>query len=389
MNIKTLKKPDPRIDIRYLSNLGIQAYNIGNLYPQHVRDIVNASPTGKLCFNKYAKFIEGNGLNNKSLADFVVNRKGQTLSEIHHLLSSDIAYGGVSLHVNYNVAGNIVEMQYEPFENCRLEEEDDAGIVGNIIVHPDWRGKKTRSGKTIKVSLDTIEYVPVFNPDKNVIQAQMERFLGVENYPGQMLWASINGVQTYPTPKFDNVLTEMSTEEGLSNTKHRDVRNNFLPSGMLVSFTGQSAPDVDGDTGEDNGYTEALAQFQGDTNSFKIMDVEVGSSEEIPQFIKFEAANADKRFTETNASTIENIYAAFGQEVFLCIRNGKIGFSGDIVADAWRDYAMQVTEEQRMLSTIYKKIFSHWEPTEIAIELLTDFSIQPCVYGGVESNKKD
>ena len=39
MNIKETKKPSRRIDVKYLSSLGIQAYDADNLYPQNVAAI--------------------------------------------------------------------------------------------------------------------------------------------------------------------------------------------------------------------------------------------------------------------------------------------------------------------------------------------------------------
>lgn len=45
MNVKHTKKPETRVDVKYLSSLGIKTYGDNNLYPQTVRDIVDSSPT--------------------------------------------------------------------------------------------------------------------------------------------------------------------------------------------------------------------------------------------------------------------------------------------------------------------------------------------------------
>ena len=55
-------------------------------------------------------------------------------------------------------------------------------------------------------------------------------------YAGQVYYYSNGGKGTYPTPLCDTVLTDMNTEEGISNVSNRNVRNNFMPSGMLVDF---------------------------------------------------------------------------------------------------------------------------------------------------------
>ena len=149
MRVKDLKKKsNKRIDTGYLQMLGIQAYGDDNLYPQTLRNIIAASSTGSECSDRFADFIEGNGFREVLFSGYVVNRKGDTADDIHALICRDMAeFNGIALHVNYNILGEIVELQHVPFENCRLLEEDENGYISKIAVHPDWTGKKTRKGK--------------------------------------------------------------------------------------------------------------------------------------------------------------------------------------------------------------------------------------------------
>lgn len=379
MNVKTAKKPEPRIDISYLSKLKMSSFGNDNLYPQNLSAITASSGTGTLCLNRYAKFIEGNGFKDVAFSETVLNRAGETADTIHHLLSQDVArFSGFALHVNYNLFGEIVEVQHVPFENCRLEEEDENGYVARILVHPDWRGKKTRNGKVIKVDDNSVDRIDVFNPNKDVVLAQIEKAGGVEYYNGQVLWVSMAGKNTYPLALYDSVITEMSTDEGLSNIKNRNARNNFLVACMLVVKKG--SPRIDGDGNEvEVKFIEAedLKKFQGDTNSGKIMLIELEQDEEEPKLVKFPVANYDKDFTVTETSTVERIYAAFGQELFYAIRIGKLGFSGQVMCDAYEYYAGQVTNEQRFIERAFDGIFRCWhEP----INPSKDFSIQPIKY---------
>lgn len=382
MNVKTLKKPAARIDTKYLSTFGIKAYDIDNLYPQNMLDIVSASPAGRGCLNRYANFIEGNGLKDAAFAEFIINRGKDTIDDIHHLLSGDIAtYKGFAIHVNYNIFGKIAGIYHIPFENCRLEEEDDSGEVTHIFIHPDWRGKRTRSGKTLKVNAETIERFPVFNPNPAIVQAQIQQAGGIECYKGQVLWVSADGKNNYPKSKYDSVASDMVTDEGVSNLMNRNVKNNFFPAGMLVTKKAQSQPkddeDNDSDSGDyDSGFIDDVVKLQGDMNAGKMLGVTLENDEEMPVFVPFPINNLDKEFTVTSNSVTERIYAAFDQEPFYCIRVGKTGFSGTIVSDAYSYYAGQVTNEQRMLSRAYRSIFRNWfEPVPA-----NDFSIEPLKY---------
>lgn len=384
MRVRDLrKKSSKRLDASYSYMLGIQTYGDDNLYPQTLRDIISASSTGSECSDRFADFIEGNGFNNELFSGYIVNRKGQTADGIHSLVCKDVAlYNGIALHVNYNVYGEIVELHHIPFENCRLMEEDDNGYVAKIAVHPDWTGKKTRKGKVIRVTKENIDYIDVFNPIKEVVMSQIEEAGGIEFYKGQVLWASMAGDNIYPIGKGDRVITEMSTDEGLSNVKYRNVRNNFLPAGMVITKKGtHTAFDDDGnEVKEDDAndsFSEMLVNLQGDMDSNKLLDVTLETDEEKPEFVPFTTQNYDKEFTVTDASVVERIYSAYGQEPWYCIRIGKVGFSGDILEDAFEYYNSIVSKQQRCIERAFQMVFRYWFE---AANPSNDYSVQPLKY---------
>ena len=213
-----------------------------------------------------------------------------------------------------------------------------------------------------------------------MILSQIENAGGIEFYKGQILWISGAGRNVYPRSRADRVVTEMSTDEGLANVKYRNVRCNFLPSGMMVTKKGTPRMDEEGNEVKDEsdtGFSDTLIQLQGDTNSTKILEVELQCDEEKPEFVPLKANNYDKEFTVTDASTVERIYSAYGQEPWYCIRIGKVGFSGDILEDAFEYYNSIVSKQQRMIERAFKKIFKYWHENA---NLSNDFSVQPLKY---------
>lgn len=377
------KKSSKRVDVRYLQTLGIQTYGEDNLYPQTFRNILAASSTGAECLDRFADFIEGNGFRDVPFSESVVNRKGDTADDIHALVCRDVAYyNGLALHVNYNIYGDIVELHHVPFENCRLVESDDSGYVGKIAIHPDWSGQKTRGGKVIKVAKENIDYIDVFNPDKRVVAAQIEAAGGIEYYKGQVLWVSLSGKDIYPTGKGDRVVTEMSTDEGLANVKYRNVRNNFLPAAMIFTKKGTNITfDQDGNEidsrDDDDSFSDSLLQLQGDTNCGKLMEVTLETDEDKPEVVSLNSQNYDKEFTVTDISVTERIYSAFGQEPWYCIRVGKVGFSGDILEDAFEYYNSIVSKQQRLIERTFARVFRHFYE---AVNTSNDFSVEPLKY---------
>lgn len=386
MNVRTAKKTGKRIDTGYVRRFQMQGYGNDNLYPQKLRNITMASGTAELCLNRYSRFIEGYGFNNEAISELVVNASGETADNILHAVSQDLArYGGFALHVNYNVLCEVVSVEHVPFENCRLEEEDDAGYVAHILIHPDWTGEKTRNGKLLRVDESRIERICVFNPDKSVVAREIEDAGGIDGYKGQVLWVSKDGRGVYPTPIYDSAITEVSTDEGLANVKYRNVRNGFMVSCMLVTKKG--VPKIDADENEVEGEAmispEDLRDFQGDEKACKIMLVELENDEDEPKVVAFPTRNFDKEFSITDGSVTERIYAQFHQELFYAIRIGKLGFSGQVMRDAYEYYAGEVTMEQRIIERAFAVVMAVWhDETYNGL----DYVLQPLKYISSENN---
>lgn len=365
MNVKTTKIPPQRYKVEDNHIYGIQTYGEDNLYPQHLMRITAASGTAELCLARYAEFIEGNGFLSDVLSRIVVNREDDTFDDLLHHLAEDVArYSGVALHVNYNLLGEVVDVRHIPFEHCRLCEADDEGNVQKIAVYSDW-------GRERKKMIDSnkIDKLDVFNPDE--VLRQIEEAGGIENYKGQILWVSMDGKDVYPTPIYDSVITEISTDDALGNIKYRNARNNFLVSCMLVTKKGVPRIDESGREIESSVIeAQDLLDFQGDENTSKILLVELENDEDKPEVVAFPSRNYDKEFTVTDESVVERVYAQFHQELFYAIRIGKIGFSGNVMRDAYEYYAGKVTNEQRFIQRALSKIYGNGY----------DFTIQPLRY---------
>ena len=387
MNVKTAKKPPRRVDVEYYQRFHIQSYGADNLYPQNIVAITSSSGTAQLCLDRYEKFVEGYGFDNEFLAEYKVNRDGDTLDDLLKLVAGDLTrHGGFALHVNYNVLGQITEINHYPFEQCRLEEKDDRGFVAHIKTHIDWKGDTTKNGKRVFVNESSIQTFNVFNPDPEVVMKEIEACGDIEAYKGQILWVSKDGKNQYPTPIYDPAVTDISTDEGLGNIKYRNVRNNFLIACMLIAKKGLPHIDENGKEIERQMISdEDLTKFQGDTRGSKILYVELENDEDEPKVVQFPVKNFDKEFATTDESVVERIYAQFHQEIFHAIRIGKLGFSGDVMRDAYEYYAGEVTNEQRIIERTFTKLFAHWHD----ITVPRNFSIRPMKYISADSNNKE
>ena len=394
MNVGRTKKPQPRINVEYLSRFGIQTYGRDNRYPQNLIAITSASGTAELCLSRYAKFVEGFGFQNTTASETIVNHEGETLDDMLHAIVLDLTrFGGYALHVNYNALGEVSSLHHVPFEQCRLSEKDEKGVVASLKVHPDWQGgKKTKNGKPLQLNEREVHEFPKFDPRPEVVQKQILSSGGIEHYGGQILWASMSGKDTYPTPIYDAAITDISTDEGLGNIKYRNVRNNFLVACMLI--TKKRVPEFDGEYNDpehrDRGNQETrmisdedLLQFQGDEKGSKILNVELEDYEDEPKVVEFPVKNFDKDFTSTESSVIERIYAQFHQEPFYMIRLGKTGFSGSVIRDSYEYYAGEVTNEQRFIKRGLESVMRVWHDVLLRD---VDLTIEPLRYISSEDN---
>jgi len=375
MNVRTVKKTEKRFETPVVSNLGIQAWGDNNLYPNEILGLVAASESASSCIDRYISFVQGNGFKEEKFSEVIVNQLGETSDDIVQMLAFDVAnFRGIAIQVNYNLLGQIVELNHVPFENCRLSETDDKGYVGRIAIHPDWTGKTKRGGKILRVTKENIDFVDIFNPRKEVVFAQIESAGGIDNYKGQIIWISEAGKQTYPKPVHDSVVSQMSTEEGLGNIANRNARNNFLPSKALVTRKGQDVADTDDYQPDDTSISDALTMVQGDLSTGKMLHLEIEHDEEMPTVLDLQGTNYDKDYEVTTRTTGQKIYAAFNQEIWYRIMNGSIGFSSEILTDAYEYYSTVTSKERRMIERGFDKIFKHWYRMD---NLSMDFTIQP------------
>lgn len=355
MKLEVLKTTN-KIVSRNDKSLGIQTYGANNDFPQVIEKIVSASITGSSSVNVYSKFINGRGFENEELYNKVVNKKGQTLDIILRNISRDYAYfGGFALHINYNALGQIIEVQNIPFEQVRFEKLDDNNEFNKVALHWDWGRDFSDLRRWRK---DDIDFIDLYNPNIDIIEQQAYSAGGWENYRGQVYYFTGDGELSYPLPSYFPALTDMNTEEGLSNIDNRNVRNRFMLGGMLVEIRNDNENTENEQ--EDNDTEKALLRFQGDSEACKIGYIEVGSKEEIPEFIPFQSENYDKQYTETNKNVKDRIGRALNQPPILRAEDIGAGFGSDLMVNAYKYYNI-ITEAERMdIERVFKQLFANW-----------------------------
>lgn len=350
---------------------GILNYDRDNKYPQRISDIMDDSGRATLCLNAYSRFLQGKGFVNETLNDIIINRKRNTLWSLYREVIKNYAkFKGFAIHINYNAAYEIVELQSIPFEYTRLTTPDDTEYVGKIAVYDDWaREKSLRTiSRIMRMDINTIH---IFNPLPEVIQAQVDIAEGWDKYKGQIFWYSEEGPSKYPLCSLDSVLEDCVTDGQIKTFKYNNVTTNFLASHLLITKGKQEGEG--GTDQEPKEFEKTIVQFQGAENANKIMHVEINYDEDIPELKEFKHVNDDKLFEYTEKSIHENIRKELLIPPVIVgdLIAGKLGTSEEIY-DAYALYNALTFKERDELSKLFSNFLQLWHN-----DLGDDFAIEP------------
>lgn len=368
-------KTAPVFDSYSWKQLGIITYGETNDFPQTIDELIKASKTGTACLDIKDNFVDGMGFRDKALGSLITNDDGLTLSKLRRFLTRDLnQYNGIALHFNYNVRYEITSITPIPFEELRLALPNDEGKVCKIAHHPDWGRRQKWRWNKIQAFSKEICWYDVFNPDPEEIAEQVSEAGGWDMWKGQIMY--FTGTEEtglcYPIPKYVSVLTDMRTEEGLSNVSARNVCSNFMTAGILVDVL-----ETEQDEAQIQAKQQQLDQFQGDEMAMQLWYMQVRNKDEIPVFVPFSGENYDKAFSQSQAVIPDTIGQAFKQPPVLRAKDVGANFGSDLITNSYKYYNSVTTTERRQIKELLEEVFAlWWEPMPED----TDFNVIPLVY---------
>lgn len=378
-------KTQPRRSDVNLRMLGVASYGERNEYPEKVMEIVASSSTGSGCLDTSQRFVFGDGYTDQNLAEYPVNRRGHTANKVLKKVVEDkMRFNGFAVHVNYNGLLEAVEIQHVPFEHCRVSVDAEGNPDGFIAVHADWTRRNRLYRKP--VNKDTIEFYPVFNTEVKTLLKQVRQKGGINNYSGQILYYSEAGDLEYPLAPFDDVITDMATEEAISTVLFRNARHNFLPAGLIIRKRRPQSTTLDNEEGEreEDDLATEITNWQGDERAAKMIVVETEYDEEEPKFVPFPVQNFDRMFDKTSTYIEAKIGKRFMQPPILRAVDIGAGWGAELMKNAYDYYNSIVESDRKTIESELKKIY---ETTGLQF---TDYSIKPLQYQlQVNENRND
>lgn len=362
----------PRIIVKENKTEGVLSYDRDNAYPQRRDRIVSWSGTAQACLRIYSRFLIGGGLKDETFYKTPVNRTGLTADKLHRHCAEDLARNrGVAIQVNFNALGEPVEAYPVKFGDVRISDDKT-----HAVLYDDWGRERKKS-----LQKDRIHTINWWDPDPEVIAAQVAAAGGWDTYRGQIYYWTPTGVGSeadYPVPIYDSQLEDMETEGGLQRFRNRTVSTNFLGSHVIVTNKSEQVLDEEGKPVEsdDDGPTliQSFEQFQGADNASSIMEVELDQPDDTFKIEKLELQNYDGLYEKTETSVKESILESFIIPKILLLRGTASLGDGKQFEEAKEFYNDVTADDRLILEEIFTEIFPKWATP---INPSGDYSITP------------
>lgn len=352
----------------------------GNNYPEFIENIINSSVTSKSAAGMLSRFIVGNGYEDENINSLIVY--DDILGEISCLeLTKEIAnslsiHNGAYVNVQYDGNAKVIGVKCLPYKNCRIGKSDSFGYSGKIYINEKW-GKGHKKEKNI--------IVDVFNPDSNVVLAQIKEAGGIDKYKGQIAFLTMDKTEVYPTPLVDVCRDDADTEAQISSFKNGELRGGFFAKYIIHHANFESESDA-------SELKHALKKFMSGDHESSVLLLS-GSFDSNGEWIsdsnikveKIEQNINDKIFEGYENTIANNIRKAFNviPKILIDSQDASVfGQSGAAFIEAVKFYNMQTSEYRIAVSQFIRKILSNHADPNIAG--LVNYNLKPLSYGTVD-----
>jgi hypothetical protein len=346
---------------------GIQWYTRNNLYPQIVEAVRDRSYTIKAACEELGNFIAGEGFEDKTIGELVVNSKGQTLNDILQFIKVDAATynGSFVVHLGVNLLGEFNNISVWPLAYWRLGLPDSNGDIYDLKYNSNWEQDPYKEISNAK----NITSYPKFNPDPELIKEQINE--AKDGYMGQVLYFSPLEDQ-YPLATFDSVLDQGQTQEEIGIFRLSSIQNG-LNATSIVSYPGKFE-----NKQKENEFRDGLDPFKGGkgAGSIIVVEDESGLKKAADLVTPLTIQNNDRIHEFISKDDKNAIIEAFAMPKGILGVLPETGmFNQQQIEQEYIYYNTKTRRYRNNVARVFKKIFSNWyQPVE------SDFKIKELVY---------
>lgn len=342
------------------TNDGYLPYGHHDNFPLEWSNDIQNSPTASSCLGTLQDFIEGQKFSDDNLMKRVVNPKGETLWQIHQQSSDSWGeFEGFAWLIRFNALGSITEIEFLPFENCRLGKPDSKGYISKIYYNPFFGTDDYRMSDKQQTTI-----YDVFNPKFVTVQISEQK----AKFKGQIFYCATTTSLSrfYPRPKPISAKKWMKIEAGISDYHEDKIDNGFLNDYILIMKGNPNEPSTNPEfEGEDKPVTVGQEfdrvmenNFMGKGQHANVMVQWVNNADEKPEIVPIpSSANGDLFITLDNQATKKITVAWKVPSILANISEGvSLGGDGNQVRVSVKLMQQRVIKEQKILTDSYEKI---------------------------------
>jgi hypothetical protein len=297
-------------------------------------------------------------LKSTKIGSKVINSKKETLNDLLEKICIDLVqFEGLGLHFNYNLFGQICEINHIDFEKVRQGEQPY--YVAVLHRFDKYRSKKSET---------LIEYFDAYNPNSEVIRKQINRDGLVKNengkiemnFKGQVYYyfLSRSGARQYPYPVYGPVLQDAENEFQISVSKKSDIIERFKAQVIITKY-GNANPD---DLTREN--DEAIFQNFSGPDGGRVLLQYADNPQSKPDATVLTTPDMSASYQYAENSIKTNIRTAFDLPEEFYSFTGKSDFLGDSdKLGKLLDFVQKTVliPTQQKISEMLEEIFSHYK----------------------------
>ena len=313
-------------------------YGGDNRFPNYLWDLYLRSAVLQSIINGTADYAGGKGIilsDKLSNLKEEANQEGETIEDIVKKIIGDyLIFGGFALQIIPNKLGEIKEIYWLDFRNCRRNKEGD-----KIYYSDDW----------IRHSNDYVTY-DIFTPES--------KKSSVFYFKGHIS----RGV--YPIPRYNGALNAIETSTEISKFHLNSILNNFS-SNFIINFNnGEPSEDI-----QEEIEKKIKEKFTSAENAGKPMIAFNNGKDNAVTVERIQDDNFDKKYEALRSSTYKEIFVSFRAvpQLFGYTLDSGTGFNSQEFQEAFLLYNQTtVIPIQKDIIRTFNKIFQ----TENSIQFI-------------------
>lgn len=370
VTVITLKEESRRTEMGKYRGFPFLANGEGNDYPTKIELLVGGSATAKACAGVIADFIYGKGFSLEAEAratakergerfkkeSLYINDRRETPNDLLKKVARSLSYHrGVFLQINYNQFFQKTSVQVLPYGCCRLGVKDSNNYRGKVLYYNNW--DKLQDKKEIDKNVSVID---LYDPRPEVIQEQVNKAGGWDNYKGQVFFLNLDRNDSYPLAWADTVLLDCESEMLSSKYTRNGFKKGFFGTYAFVTSPFKSEADKE----EFQEHLRRSIGVEAEQSVFHFQLEMSGDKLEDQVLVKPIESNVKADLFEyADRKTANNIRKTYGNvpPVLIDFVEGKLGnTSGESLKEARVFMQEQMQEERQDVQEMFEELFDNF-----------------------------